>query len=81
MENEKHMAGEYEIIHAVQIGDREIVVGESPADTNGQKYMTAFCESNELFARYDEVLVSDDYRHHAERGVSSGFRAGVHDAQ
>ena len=61
MENEKHMAGEYEIIHAVQIGDREIVVGESPADTNGQKYMTAFCESNELFARYDEVLVSDDY--------------------
>ncbi len=61
MENEKRMAGEYEIIHAVQIGDREIVVGENPADTNGQKYMTAFCESNELFARYDEVLVGDDY--------------------
>lgn len=61
MENEKRMAGEYEIIHAVQIGDREIMVGENSADTNGQKYMTAFCESNELFARYDEVLVSDDY--------------------
>lgn len=61
MENEKRMAGEYEIIQTVQIGDREIVVGENPADTNGQKYMTAFCESNELFARYDEVLVSDDY--------------------
>ena len=61
MENEKRMAGEYEIIHAVQIGDRGIVVGENSADTNGQKYMTAFCESNELFARYDEVLVSDDY--------------------
>jgi hypothetical protein len=61
VENEKRMAGEYEIIHAVQIGDREIVVGENPADTNGQKYMTAFCESNELFARYDEVLVGDDY--------------------
>ena len=61
MEKEKRMADEYEIIHAVQIGDREIVVGENPADTNGQKYMTAFCESNDLFARYDEVLVSDDY--------------------
>jgi hypothetical protein len=61
VENEKRMAGEYEIIHAVQIGDREIVVGENPADANGQKYMTAFCEANELFARYDEVLVSDDY--------------------
>ena len=44
MEKEKRMADEYEIIHAVQIGDREIVVGENPADTNGQKYMTAFCE-------------------------------------
>lgn len=61
MENEKRMAGDYEIIHAVQIGDREIVVGESPVDTNRQKYMTAFCEANELFARYDEVLVSNDY--------------------
>ena len=55
------MAGDYEIIHAVQIGDREIVVGEGPVDTNRQKYMTAFCEANELFARYDEVLVSNDY--------------------
>ena len=61
MEKEKRMAGDYEIIHAVQIGDREIVVGENSADTNGQKYMTAFCESNDLFARYDEVLASDDY--------------------
>ena len=55
------MAGEYEITHAAKIGDREIVVGENHADTNGQKYMTAFCEANELFARYDEALVSDDY--------------------
>ena len=61
MENEKRMAGNYEIIHAVQIGDREIVIGENPADSNGQKYMTAFCESNELFARYNDVLVSNDY--------------------
>ena len=38
MENEKRMAGEYEIIHAVQIGDREIVVGENPADTNGRQH-------------------------------------------
>ena len=43
MENEKRMAGEYEIIHAVQIGDREIVVGENPADTNGRKIGRASC--------------------------------------
>lgn len=58
---EKRKAGDYEIIHAVHIGDNEVVVGENSKDTNGQKYMVANCQQNELFARYDEVLVSDDY--------------------
>jgi hypothetical protein len=61
MDTEKRMAGDYEIIHAVHIGDNEVVVGENPKDTDGQKYMVANCRMNELFARYDEVLVSDDY--------------------
>ena len=29
---EKRMAGDYEIIQAVQIGDREVVLGENPQD-------------------------------------------------
>ena len=29
----KRMAGPYEITHAIHIGDREIVLGENPADT------------------------------------------------
>lgn len=57
----KRKAGEYEIIHAMHIGDQEIVVGENPAAAAGQMYMCAFCEQNEIFARYDEVLCSDDY--------------------
>ena len=61
MEEEKRMAGDYEIIQSVQIGDREIVVGENLAAENGQKYMTAFCEQNDLFALHTEVLVCDDY--------------------
>ncbi len=60
-ENEKRMAGDYEIIHAIQVGDREIVLGENLMDVNGQKYMCAFCTANELFARYDDLYVSDDY--------------------
>ena len=63
MEKEIRMAGDYEIIHAVQIGDREIVVGENLTAEKGQKYMTAFCEQNDLFALHTEVLVSDDYRY------------------
>lgn len=55
------MAGDYEIIHALRIGDQEIVVGENQANTDGQKYMCAFCQQNDFFARYDDVLASNDY--------------------
>ena len=58
---EKRMAGDYEIIHALHIGDREIVLGENPAGPNDERYMCAFCEENGVFASYTEVMVSDDY--------------------
>jgi hypothetical protein len=61
MHEEKRMAGDYEIIQAIMIGDKEIVIGENQADINGQKYMTAVGEWNDLFEFYDQVLVSDDY--------------------
>ena len=56
MNEDKRMAGDYEIIHAIKIGDREIVIGENQADENGQKYMTAIGEWNDLFERYGDVL-------------------------
>lgn len=61
MNEDKRMVGDYEIIHAIKIGDREIVIGENQSDTNGQKYMTAIGEWNDLFEQYSDVLVSDDY--------------------
>ena len=61
MSEENRRAGDYTIIQALHIGDREIVIGENPENQDGQKYMCAFCTANELFARYDEVLVSDIY--------------------
>ena len=59
--NEKRMAGDYEIIHALHIGHSEIVIGEYQAAPEGEKYLCAFCVSNELFSRYDDCIVSDDY--------------------
>lgn len=61
MDKEKRMAGDYEIIHAMQIGDLEIVVGENLSATAEHRYMCAHCESNILFERFDDVMVSDDY--------------------
>ena len=58
---EKRMAGDFEIIHSMRIGDREIVLGENPADTGDERYMCAFSTENGLFASYTEVMVSNDY--------------------
>ena len=58
---EKRMAGDFEIIHSMRIGDREIVLGENPAGVSDERYMCAFCTGNSLFASYTEIMVSNDY--------------------
>lgn len=58
---EKRMAGDYEIIFAIHIGDREVVVGEKPGNGNGDKYMCSFGESNGFFELHSEVVASDHY--------------------
>lgn len=58
---EKRMAGDYAVIHALRIGDREVVLGEDPTGPGDERYMCAFCQSIGLMAGYTEVMVSDDY--------------------
>ena len=51
MSDRKHrMVGDYSIIQAIHVGDREVVLGENPEDTSGLRYMFAFCQTNEIFA-------------------------------
>ena len=57
----KRMAGPYEITHAIHIGDREIVLGENPADTDGTPYMCAYCEANDIIASYYDSVGGEDY--------------------
>ena len=58
---EKRMAGDFEIIHSMRIGDREIVLGENPVGIGDERYMCAFSTAHGLFASYTEVMVSNDY--------------------
>lgn len=58
---EKRMAGDYEIIHAFHIGDKEIVIGESLTVPLEERYMCANCEKNEIFGLYSDLWVSDDF--------------------
>lgn len=57
MPDDKRMADKFEIIHALQIGAREVVVGVSPE----QEFMCGFCTTDGILANYTEVMVSDDY--------------------
>lgn len=61
MGEEKRMAGDYEIMQAIRIGDKEIVLGENPADAEGLFYMVAYYESNGLMEQYYDVVGSDDF--------------------
>ena len=61
IDQEKRMAGNYEIIHALHIGDREIVLGDNPSAPEDERYVCAFCQQHEIFANYTEAMVSDDY--------------------
>ncbi len=61
MSEEKRMAGDYKIIQAVHIGDREIVVGENQADEQGLPYLVAYYESNAILGRYYDAIGSDDF--------------------
>lgn len=55
------MAGDYEIFQAISVGKREVVLGENRNAEKGERFLCAFCETNELFCRYDDARVSDDY--------------------
>jgi hypothetical protein len=58
---EKRMAGDYEVFQAISVGTKEIVMGESPNAKQDERYMCAYCTTNEIFAQYSGVMVSDDY--------------------
>ena len=59
--DEKRMAGDYEVIHAIEIGDKEIVVGEWKDAPAGERYMCAYCRMVIVFDQYTEAIGSDDY--------------------
>lgn len=61
MNDEKRMAGSYEIIHAIHLGDSEVVVGDNPAAAPEERFMCAFCEQNEIFALYHDPILSGDF--------------------
>ena len=56
----------YEIINAIHIGDKEIVLGVDMKNTDGYFYYVADYERNDMFEKYDNALVGDSYIELAE---------------
>lgn len=61
MSDEVRKIGGYEITNSIHIGDRELILGENMQAPDGMFYMTCEVEANELFERYNEAMVSDNF--------------------
>ncbi len=67
MEHEEiRKAGDYTVINAIHIGDRELILGEMENAPKDNTYLVAYCQHTDLFERYEECLVSDDFIEIAE---------------
>lgn len=60
------MADNYRIINSFHIGDKEIVLGIDMKDSDGNYYMVADYEKNELFEQYSNACVGNDFIEIAE---------------
>ncbi len=58
---EKRMAGTYEVIHAFEIGKKEIIIGEDRNASPDERFVVANYENNGIFERYVDALVGNDY--------------------
>ena len=57
MFGKKRMIENFEIIHSIQIGARELVVGVSPE----LEFMCCFCTQDDIAEYYSEVMSSSEY--------------------
>ena len=58
---EKRMLGDYEVIHCLHIGDREIIVGDFPDAPKDERYLCMTCQHLNIFIKPEDAVVSDDY--------------------
>ena len=60
-QREKRMVGDYEVIQALYIGDREIVVGDNSNAPEDERYLCVTCQYMDVFMKLEDAIVSDDF--------------------
>lgn len=62
MKANQNKIGEYNILHDVKIGGKQIVIGEHPNAINPEeRYLCCYVEDNGIFELHPGALVSDNY--------------------
>ena len=61
MENEKRMVGDYTVLNSMYIGHKEIILGENPKAASGERFLCCYGERNDIFEKFTECAVGDDY--------------------
>ena len=64
MKSEKRMVGDYTVLCAVNIGSREIILAENEQSANGERFLCCYGERNDIFEKFTECAVGDDYRNY-----------------
>lgn len=73
--DEARKIGLYTVIYEMEIGHKCIAVGKDVNAKENERYLCCYVESNLIFERYENALVSDDY---AE--IMRVFGERIHDA-
>ena len=61
MNDKKRMAGAYEVTHSIEIGKKEIIIGEDKNASPEERFVVADYENNGIFERYVNALVGNDF--------------------
>lgn len=60
-DKDKEIISGYEAVSSVQVGSKRMIFGIHTDKNEKNRYMKCISTEDELFRRYDEVLVSNDY--------------------
>lgn len=60
MSNKRTVNG-FEIIQSIEIGHTELVLGHAETQREGLHFMTGYCERNDIYEIYRDVMLSNDY--------------------
>ena len=60
-ETEKRMAGDYEIVNSIHIGNKEVVLGIHKDHNCDGRYYCGYCDTNEILELYVDGAVSNNY--------------------